>query len=133
MKIQSILKQKNKKITPERILLSTWMEKRHLFTASDILKEFSEVSRASIFRTLKLFSEIGYLRALNIGENKEMCYEVEHEHHHHEHMKCDTCGDIISFGSDEICKKIFTSAKKMWFQVTQHSLNISGKCKNCIS
>jgi Fe2+ or Zn2+ uptake regulation protein len=66
MKIQEVLKKHNKKVTPERILLAEWMKQKHLFSANDILREFSEVSRASVFRTLKLFSDIGYLRALNI-------------------------------------------------------------------
>lgn len=132
MKIQEVLKKHNKKVTPERILLAEWMKQKHLFSANDILREFSEVSRASVFRTLKLFSDIGYLRALNIWEWKELCYEIDCcEKHHHEHMICDSCGDIISFGSSDICKKIFSSAKKMWFHITQHSLNISGRCKNC--
>jgi len=42
-----------------------------------------------------------------------MSYEINDEEHHHEHMKCEKCDSIISFASENICKKIFSEAKKI--------------------
>ncbi len=58
MKIEQYLQRAGKSITSERVLLAKWMKSQHLFTANDIQKNFSTVSRASVFRTLKLFVEI---------------------------------------------------------------------------
>jgi len=58
MNIQDSLKSHKKKVTPERVELFSWMEKKHLFSSTDIEKSFSHIGRASIFRTLKLFTEI---------------------------------------------------------------------------
>jgi Fe2+ or Zn2+ uptake regulation protein len=58
MKIEGILKEHKKSCTPERIELFTWMEKRHLFTSGDLEARCSHIGRASIFRTLKLFTEL---------------------------------------------------------------------------
>ncbi|NDK09330.1 transcriptional repressor [Candidatus Gracilibacteria bacterium] len=132
MNIENILKEHKKNVTPERIQLFESMDAKHIFSASDIEGEFPNFSRASIFRTLKLFLELGVVRRLPLGENGDM-YEVEHEHHHHEHMKCQSCGDILSFESDGICKKIFEAAKKQGFRISEHSLGIFGTCKKCIS
>ena len=131
MKIETLLKKYNKKCTPERLQLFAWMEKKHLFTSADLETNFNNIGRASIFRTLKLFREIWIIRKLNLWESWES-YEVEHENHHHEHMKCNDCGDIMSFDSGNICKKLFSEAKKIGFQISEHSVWIFGTCKNCI-
>lgn len=132
MKIQNILRKSGKKATPERIELFEYMNKKHIFTANDIAQSFSNIGRASIFRSIKLFSELGIIRKIQVGTNAES-YEVEHAHDHHEHMTCNDCGDILNFSSENICKKIFSEAKKLGFEISEHSIGVFGKCKNCIS
>lgn len=133
MEIKQELKNHRKKVTPERIELFSWMESKHLFNSSDLEKDFSHIGRASIFRTLKLFCEIWVLRRLSLWESWDT-YEIECcEKHHHEHMKCTTCWDVLTFASENLCKKIFVEAKKLGFHIDEHSLSIFWKCKNCIS
>ena len=112
MNITTILRKSGKKATPERIQLFEYMNKKHIFTANDIVEHFSNIGRASIFRSIKLFSELGVIRKIQVGSNAES-YEVEHSHNHHEHMTCNSCGSIINFMSENICKKIFSEAKKL--------------------
>jgi Fe2+ or Zn2+ uptake regulation protein len=47
-------------------------------------------------------------------------------------MKCNNCGDILSFESQNICNKLFSEAKKIGFKISEHSIWIFGTCKNCI-
>ncbi len=131
MNIQQILKHHNKSVTPERVMLYDWMSSRHVFEARDIQTDFTEISRASVFRNLKLFVDIGILRRVYLGTGSES-YELEHQGHHHEHMKCQSCGEVTSFDSGNICSVLFDIAKKQGFQVSEHSVNIFGTCKNCI-
>jgi Fe2+ or Zn2+ uptake regulation protein len=46
-------------------------------------------------------------------------------------MKCKNCRNVISFESADICKRIFEEAKKIWFQIDEHSVSLIGSCKNC--
>lgn len=132
MKIENILKKHNKKVTPERLALYKKMENMHLFESKDLVSCFPKIWRASIFRSIKLFCEIGALRRIYLWDNHEK-YEVECcSKHHHEHMKCNGCWEILSFDSGKICEKIFSQAKKLWFHISEHSVNILGTCKNCI-
>ena len=132
MKIENILKSHTKKCTPERLELFAWMEKKHLFNSVDLESAFPNIGRASIFRTIKLFCEIWILRKIYLWEAAES-YEIECcKKHHHEHMKCNSCGDVLSFESENICKKLFSEAKKIGFQISEHSIWIFGTCKNCI-
>ena len=131
MNIEKHLKSHGKKITPERIKLFSKMKWMHIFDSKDLVEAFPEIGRASIFRTLKLFIEIWILRRVSLWESGEN-YEVECcEKHHHEHMKCNSCGDVISFESNNICKKLFVEAKKIGFQISEHSIWIFGTCKKC--
>ena len=131
MNFEETLRNTWKKVTPERKKLYNWMKKKHLFTASIVEQDFSTISRASIFRTLKLFCNLGILRRVNLGDGAES-YEIECcETHHHEHMKCLRCWEVLSFASSKICTKIFTEAKKLGFQISEHSINILWTCKTC--
>ena len=131
MNFEETLRNTWSKVTPERKKLYNWMKEKHLFTASIIEQDFSSISRASIFRTLKLFCELGILRRINLGDWAES-YEIECcEKHHHEHMKCNTCWEVLNFASDKICKKLFLEAKKLGFYISEHSISILWTCKAC--
>jgi len=132
MNIENILKAHKNRVTPERVAIYKFLKTRHLFSYNDIVENFSTIGRASIFRTLNLFLEIWVIRKVEVWENIAT-YELQgDDHHHHEHMKCSKCLNIINFESENICKKIFTEAKKIWFEITSHSIGVLGTCKNCL-
>lgn len=133
MNIQEVLRKHKKKVTPERVELFLWMEKKHLFNSWDLESSFSHIGRASIFRTIKLFVEIWVLRRVSLWEQAES-YEIECcEDHHHEHMKCQSCWNVYSFNANIICKLLWQVAKKHGFQMQEHSVSLFWRCKNCNS
>jgi Fe2+ or Zn2+ uptake regulation protein len=75
MNIENILKQHGKSITEERKEIFYFLKTKHIFSAQDVHEHFTELGRASVFRTIKLFLEIGVIRRLNIGERGES-YEI---------------------------------------------------------
>lgn len=132
MKLETILKKHNLRITKERVDIFDFIQNHHLFSANDILKNTENIGRASIFRTLKIFLEIWVIRKVAIGNGSEM-YEYHKEWFHHEHISCDECGKIESFEIPNICEKIAEEARKKWFEVKNHSVNIVGTCENCVT
>ena len=58
MKIEEILREHKKNVTPERVRIFEKMQEFHIFSARDLETNFSEIPRASIFRNIKLFSEL---------------------------------------------------------------------------
>jgi Fur family ferric uptake transcriptional regulator len=130
MNIAIILKSHGKSITEERKEIFSFLETKHIFSAQEVQEQFPALGRASVFRTIRLFLEIGIIRRLNIGERGES-YELNDTSHHHEHMKCTLCQSIMSFDSHSICRKIFEEAKKQGFAIQEHSLSILGKCSKC--
>lgn len=130
MKIEEILKKHNKSVTKERIEIYESFKEHHIFTSSQIIDE-KIFSRASVFRTLNLFLEIWIIRKVNLWEKIET-YELIDESHHHEHMKCEKCQKVISFESENICKKILEEASKKWFKVKSHNICVVWTCENCL-
>ncbi|MDD2907018.1 MAG: Fur family transcriptional regulator [Candidatus Gracilibacteria bacterium] len=131
MNIENILKKNQNRVTPERIAIFDYIKTKHLFTYNDILDNFKSLGRASIFRTINLFLDLSIIRKIDIGESA-ISYELNDENHHHEHMKCNICNSIITFHSNDICKKIFEEAKNMGFMIKSHNIGIIGTCKNCL-
>lgn len=131
MKIEELLKEHSLKITKERIEIYNFLVKKHIFSCNDLIINFKNIWRASIFRTLNIFLEIWVIRKVNLWEKIET-YEVVNESHHHEHMKCDKCKKIISFESENICKKILEEASKKWFKVKSHNICVVWICENCL-
>ena len=68
MNISTILKSYGKSVTNERIERFAYIKTKHLVSATDILDAFPNLGRASVFRTIRLFLEIGILRRLTLGE-----------------------------------------------------------------
>lgn len=130
MNIENILKKHKKSITKERIDIFSFISEKHLFSANDLISKFWNLWRASVFRTLNLFIEIWILRRIPLWERWDY-YELNKENHH-EHLRCEKCSNIMNFESEDICKKIFLEAEKIWFKVKEHSINIVWTCKNCL-
>jgi Fur family ferric uptake transcriptional regulator len=132
MEIEKILREHKNRVTPERVAIFSFLKTKHLFSYNDIAEEFPKIWRASIFRTLNLFLEIGVIRKLELWGSAASYELQDSSHHHHEHMRCSKCSSIINFESENICKKIFVEAKKIWFKITSHSIGVLGTCKNCL-
>ncbi len=132
MNIENILKEKQNRVTPERIAIFNFLKTKHIFTYNDIMDNFENIWRSSVFRTLNLFLSLWIIRKIDLWDNI-MSYELNDNEHHHEHMKCNICNSIISFHSNDICKKIFEEAKKLWFEIKSHSIWVVGTCKDCLN
>lgn len=130
MNFEKKLKENWKKITTERKEIFDFIEKRHIFDSNDILKNFENIWRASVFRTINLFLEIWIIRKVKTSKDWDS-YEIINEKHSHEHMECIKCWEIKSFESENIYKEIIEKAEKLGFEIEDKIINISWKCKKC--
>ena len=134
-KFEEYLKTKNLRATKQRleILQRAW-DGHHHFTAEQMLmwarQNEPEVSRATVYRTLSLMVEGGFLGALDRGKSKTL-YEHILGHSHHDHMVCATCGKIIEFRCEAIEALQELEAKRHNFHTTSHNLTLTGQCGGC--
>ncbi|MFA5354696.1 MAG: transcriptional repressor [Thermodesulfovibrionales bacterium] len=90
----------------------------------------SKVSRASVYRTIPLLVECGFIEQVE-RVDRHAHYEKVSKDRHHDHMICMNCGKVIEFFSptlemlqDEICQR-------EGFRGVRHSLEIFGHCTDC--
>jgi Fur family ferric uptake transcriptional regulator len=90
----------------------------------------SGVSRATVYRTLSLLVEGGFLETLDTGR-EELLYEHVLGHRHHDHLVCVECGRITEFSDERIEALQVEAASKKGFTLLYHNLRLFGLCSGC--
>ncbi|MCA8943142.1 MAG: transcriptional repressor [Planctomycetes bacterium] len=104
------------------------------FSADDLLDVCKQkdvrVSRATVYRTLGMLEEAGFVEGLDTGDGGKK-YEHVLGHEHHDHMVCTKCGRIIEFFDQELERRQERAASRHGFLIESHSLKLFGKCRDC--
>jgi len=123
------------KYTPERTAIVEVISKMKCHfdvdkLSGDLYKSGSNISRASIYRTIPLLVESGLLSKC-LRQNGKFCYSYAPEGEHHDHLVCKKCGKIIDFLDDKLEKDNESICKKYGFKHVEHTLKIEGYCSEC--
>jgi Fur family ferric uptake transcriptional regulator len=104
------------------------------FTVDELLdmvrKKEKQVSRATIYRTISLLEQGGFVEGLEVGDGPRR-FEHVLGHEHHDHMVCLGCGKIIEFRDEQIERRQDLAAARHGFVIEKHSLRLYGKCSGC--
>ncbi|NPA52444.1 MAG: transcriptional repressor [Aquificae bacterium] len=87
------------------------------------------VSRATVYRTLNIMKELGFVEEVIKIKNKTI-YEISIKEHH-DHLICTSCGKIIEFQSQDIEKLQDKICSQYKFLPKFHRLEIFGLCDTC--
>lgn len=132
----SFLNQNSLKHTVQRVKIvkRAFSMPKH-FSADDLYlvlrREKTGISKATVYRTLKLLVEAHFLDELEIGARNAKFYEPVHGRDHHDHMICLRCQKIIEFRDSQIEERQLLVARKMKFKILSHAHKIFGLCSNC--
>ncbi len=129
------LKKKKARVTQARRIVLTQVFSRHdHFCADDLALELSSgpnhVSRGTVYRTLALMEEVGFVRVIR-DTDVHAHYEHIFNHPNHEHMICDGCGEFIEFSADPLAGLIEKACRKHNFQERTHRVVVFGLCEKC--
>lgn len=91
-------------VTPQRVeVAEVLLEKPQHLSADQILERLrlsgSRVSKATVYNTLKLFSERGLVRELNVDPSRRFYDSTTHGHHHFYHVGT---GELTDIPADQI-------------------------------
>ena len=131
----AFFKKKGCRITPvRRKVFSAVMSRHDHFRvdelAAELVKEPTRVSRATVYSTLALMVEAGFVRPIRDAD-LHCHYEHVYGHSQHEHMICDTCGSFIEFTAPEVLKMVDKHCRKLGFERRAHLISIFGTCQAC--
>jgi Fur family ferric uptake transcriptional regulator len=126
------------KVTGPRLKILEILERtntpRHL-SAEDIyrilLEANEDIGLATVYRVLTQFEAAGLLTRHHF-ENGMAVFELNHGTHH-DHIVCTDCGRIEEFMDEGIEERQTAVAKRLGFEIADHSLILHGRCRkpNC--
>jgi Fur family ferric uptake transcriptional regulator len=85
------------------------------------------VSRATVYRTLSMLEEAGFVASLDTGENGRR-FEHVLGHDQHDHMVCEECGRIVEFVEPELERMREAVARKHGFRIVSQTLKLLVAC-----
>jgi len=133
---ERFLKTRSLKLTPQRRRIFERVFSTHEHFSAERLydwmraEEGAATSRATVYRTLSLLVEGGFLETLDAGKG-EMLYEHVLGHRHHDHIVCIDCGRIEEFSDERIEDLQREAAARKGFTLHHHNLRLFGTCAAC--
>ena len=104
------------------------------FTAADLLgdarRKRLSVGRATLFRNLDLFAELGALERLDLPNGEHAYVACEPEQHHH-HVVCRTCGKSVEVEDGGLQSVVADIARRSGYAIDTHRLELFGLCPAC--
>ena len=124
------------KVTLPRVKILEIMERetnnRHL-NAEQVYKilisENEEIGLATIYRVLTQFEAAGLVTRHHF-EGGNSVFELN-KGQHHDHIVCVKCGKVDEFTDELIEERQDQIAKKLGYELTDHSLYLYGLCSKC--
>jgi Fur family ferric uptake transcriptional regulator len=140
-RFDAFLRKRRLKLTSQRQRILDFVFSTHEhFTAEGLLRWMqdetpgdeveAQVSRATVYRTLSLLAEGGFIGSIDNGRG-EVMYEHLLGHEHHDHIFCLECGRIVEFRNEAIEALQEQVAREHGFTLTDHSLRLEGTCAPC--
>jgi Fur family ferric uptake transcriptional regulator len=115
---------------PRRALAELIGQQDGHFTAAELLDEARArrlgIGRATIFRGLDLFADLGLLERLDLPSGDHAYVPCEPIHHHH--VVCSTCGtsaEIEDFGVQAVVAEV---ERRTGYRIDSHRLELYGSC-----
>ena len=127
--IEERCKQKGVKLTDQRKLIAKAMsDSSDHPNVDELYKRVSlvdpKISIATVYRTVKLFEEVGILTKHDFRGGKARYEELPSSHH--DHLIDVKSGEIIEFVDEEIEKLQKSVAEKLGYQLVDHKLELYG-------
>ncbi len=135
--LKVVLKDKGMKYTEQRaVILQILLNLDEHLNAEEIhaivKKKYPEqnIGIATIYRTLNFLEDVNLISSISFGKDGKK-YESNNKKEHHDHIICTSCGKIIEFFDQEIENRQELIAKNNGFEITDHTMQLFGICKDC--
>ena len=127
------LKRAGYKLTaPRRAVAQVLEEEGEHLSGNEVLalgrRLYPALSRATVYRTLDLLTELGFIRPILLGDASQRYVASEGGHHH---LVCGDCGATYEFDGCGVDQLAALLAKHYRFRIRSHLLEFYGICEGC--
>jgi Fe2+ or Zn2+ uptake regulation protein len=129
--LRILLKKHGYSITDQRLMIFNLLLGQEPLTMRELIERTNNhIDRASIYRIIGLFDQIGVTQRLNIGWKYRIELTDKFAQHHH-HLTCLACHKVIPINQKELEDFINQLASAQEFTPIEHQVEIQGYCKSC--
>lgn len=116
--------------TPSRrAVISAILQQSNHFTVDDLLQRCRGAGRATVFRTVRLLTELGLVCRVLL-EDGSLHYRVSQRGHHH-HLVCTECGNVHDLDECAISDIVRDLSRSSGYEIEGHWLELYGRCRRC--
>ena len=131
-KLKRILHKENRRYTQQRQevwdeICSTNEHRDAEDIYNSLRKRQTNVSRATVYRTIDLLVKNNLVRRLDLGDGRSR-FENKMGIAHHDHIVCLNCRKIVEFMNEDIEEIQEQVAKEMGFEIVRHVHQLFGNC-----
>jgi Fur family ferric uptake transcriptional regulator len=129
--LKQVLQDHQYSLTRARALVAQLLWQQKPLTVRQLVELVDgRIDRASIYRTIKLFEELGIVQRVNLGWKYQIELTGPFSHHHH-HLTCLQCHQVIVVTDPSLEKLMSKIAHQHGFNTQQHQVEIQGYCQDC--
>lgn len=117
--------------TAPRKAIADLLERKHEgFTVEALSQELPTVSRATVFRNIKLLLDAGVICRLTLMDGSRV-YSVSRFGQHHHHYVCVDCGAVREFRAAVVERMMRSIAADIPGKVVEHRIELFVSCDSC--
>lgn len=128
--LRAYLKEHGHSVTPPRRWVFEYLRKNEQVAIAQLIADCADFDRATIYRTLTLYRELGIIHDLISGGRKLVELTDQFDAHHH-HLTCTGCGASMVIADPAIEHRLDAIAQLHGFTPASHQIEISGTCGEC--
>jgi len=127
------LEARGHRVTPSRrSVIAAVLQQQGHFTADDLLHRCRGAGRATIFRTIRLLTELGVVCRVLLDDGS-LHYRLSERPQHHHHLVCTECGGVRDLDECAIGDLVRSLAETSGYEIDGHWLEFYGRCAGCRS
>ena len=116
---------------PRRAVIAAVLQQNNHFTVEELLQRCRGAGRATVFRTVRLLSEMGVICRV-LMEDGSLHYRVSQRGHHH-HLVCTACGHVQDLDDCSVTDVVRELSRASGYEIEGHWLEFYGRCQSCRS
>ena len=130
--LTKLLRSQGYSLTNTRRLVYSLLANNEPLTMIELVRRcLPTIDRASVYRTVALYEQLGIAQRLYIGWKYKLELSNAFQAHHH-HLSCTVCGNVIVLAEDIGLEQRLTAlAQPHGYTMLDHQLEIKGVCLRC--